>query len=165
MPKRRTKRRVATRILVVAGDEVLLQEDSDPGIPEARWWVTPGGGIDEGEHITEAAVRELWEETGLQVHPAQLRGPVAERDVCHGYSDRILLQHETFWRIDVEHFVPTPGALTATEQQRMQAQAWFPIDALPEVVWPASLATLLAWAGGEPIWLGQMEESTVPVTP
>lgn len=163
MPKRRVKRRRATRVLVVADREVLLQEDSDRGIPGSRWWVTPGGGVDDGETLREAAVRELWEETGLQVAASELRGPMAEREVCHGYSDRILIQHETFFRVDVERFEPDPGGLTATERQRMQRQAWFLVDELPDVVWPARLGDLLAWEGGEPLQLGQVEESTVAV--
>ncbi|WP_297747516.1 NUDIX hydrolase [uncultured Tessaracoccus sp.] len=163
MPTRRVKRRRATRVLVVAGDEVLLQEDSDPGVAGSRWWVTPGGGVDDGESLREAAVRELWEETGLEVAASELRGPVAEREVHHGYSDRILIQHETFFRVDVERFEPDPAGLTPTERQRMQRQAWFCLGALPEVVWPSRLGELLAWEGGGPMQLGQVEESTVPV--
>nr|WP_231974366.1 NUDIX domain-containing protein [Tessaracoccus timonensis] len=162
MPTRRVKRRRATRILVVADDEVLLQEDSDSGIPGSRWWVTPGGGVDSGESLPQAAVRELWEETGLEVAASELRGPVAEREVCHGYSDRILIQHETFFRVDVDRFEPDPAGLTPTERQRMQRQAWFPVDTLPDIVWPARLGELLTWEGGGPLQLGKIEESTVP---
>lgn len=161
MPSRRVKRRRAARVLVVADDHILLQQDSDPGVPGVRWWVTPGGGIDDGETPIEAAVRELWEETGLEATPSQLQGPVAERHVRHGYSDRILLQHETFFRVDVAWFEPAPQGLTSTELQRMQGHTWHRLDALPDVVWPASLADLLAWTGGATIQLGDMDESTV----
>ncbi|MGW1771307.1 NUDIX hydrolase [Streptomyces sp. NPDC002104] len=42
-----------------------------------RWrgWVAPGGKVDEGETPREAAVREVFEETGLVVEP--LRAPAA----------------------------------------------------------------------------------------
>jgi putative (di)nucleoside polyphosphate hydrolase len=32
---------------------------------EGDWWQMPQGGIDEGEALREAALRELWEETGV----------------------------------------------------------------------------------------------------
>lgn len=33
---------------------------------QGRWWQMPQGGIDEGEAASEAARRELWEETGVR---------------------------------------------------------------------------------------------------
>jgi putative (di)nucleoside polyphosphate hydrolase len=35
---------------------------------EGDWWQMPQGGIDEGEDLWEAALRELWEETGVPRH-------------------------------------------------------------------------------------------------
>lgn len=32
---------------------------------EGDWWQMPQGGIDEGEDLRQAALRELWEETGV----------------------------------------------------------------------------------------------------
>jgi 8-oxo-dGTP pyrophosphatase MutT (NUDIX family) len=40
-----------------------------------RWWFTPGGGVHRRETIPAAAVRELFEETGISVGEAEL-GPV-----------------------------------------------------------------------------------------
>lgn len=158
---RRIKHRSAARLLVVADDHVLLQHDSDPGIPGARWWITPGGGIDEGETPEQAAVRELYEETGLVLGLDALMGPVATRHVRHGYSDRILFQHEVFFRVEVDRFDADPVGFTASELERVVGQEWFPLHALPDPVWPATLGRLLAWTGGEPIDLGEMDESTL----
>jgi ADP-ribose pyrophosphatase YjhB (NUDIX family) len=56
--------RTATRALVLdEADRVLLVRMGDG---EGAIWVTPGGGIEEGETDEEAIRRELREETGLE---------------------------------------------------------------------------------------------------
>ena len=162
--ERPVTRRRGARVIVVAGDEVLLQADTDPGLPGSRFWQTPGGGIDPGEGPAEAAVRELLEETGLAVEVADLGAPLAVRRVTHGYSDRILIQEETFYRIDVERFEPVAAGLTERERQRRVGTDWHRLADLPDPVWPAELAELVAApAAAVPRDLGDVEESTVPV--
>ena len=156
-------RRTGARVIVTTGDEVLLLADSDPGVPGSHWWVTPGGGIDVGEDALTAARRELHEETGLLVDAGALIGPVARRLVTHGYSDRVRIQDEWFFRVEVAPFDVAPAALTAGEQLRLQGHAWFPLHALPPDVWPAQLAQLAAMGVGDFVDLGEMEESTVPI--
>jgi hypothetical protein len=38
--------RETVRVILIGNDRTLLFEDSDPGVPDARWWVTPGGGVE-----------------------------------------------------------------------------------------------------------------------
>jgi 8-oxo-dGTP pyrophosphatase MutT (NUDIX family) len=41
---------------------------------EAEVWVAPGGSVDPHESPADAAVREMWEETGLLVEPTRVLG-------------------------------------------------------------------------------------------
>ena len=149
---------------MLSDDSILLLADSDPGVPGSGWWVTPGGGIDDGEDAREAAAREAHEETGLPVRIDDVEGPVAVRVVVHGYSDRILCQHETFFRARVERFDPEPVAWSDRERERLQGFRWWPTAELPEPLWPATLRTLIDWEGAGALDLGTMDESPVPLT-
>ncbi|MEN9714755.1 MAG: hypothetical protein RJA35_222 [Actinomycetota bacterium] len=55
-----------------AGELLMMNTHWDPGTGLPPRWLTPGGGIDPGESILAAAVRELFEETGLVVEPEAL---------------------------------------------------------------------------------------------
>src|SRR5262249_29358729 len=49
--------------------QILLVKQADTGS-----WVTPGVAIEPGETPAEAAVREMWEETGLWIEPVRILG-------------------------------------------------------------------------------------------
>jgi 8-oxo-dGTP diphosphatase len=68
---KRLRQLVGTRVILIPGarvvienklGQVLLQHRADFGI-----WGIPGGSAEEGETISEVIVREVWEETGLQL--------------------------------------------------------------------------------------------------
>jgi mutator protein MutT len=54
---------VAVGVLLLDGDRVLLVRRARP--PQSGRWTVPGGGVELGETLEQAAVRELREETGL----------------------------------------------------------------------------------------------------
>lgn len=60
---------IGFQVVVKDGDRVLLTKREDYEV-----WCLPGGGIEPGETCTEAAVREMKEETGLDVTITRLVG-------------------------------------------------------------------------------------------
>jgi ADP-ribose pyrophosphatase YjhB (NUDIX family) len=56
---------LAVNVAVIDGDRVLLTRREDFEV-----WCLPGGTVDEGESLAEAATREVREETGLDVRLA-----------------------------------------------------------------------------------------------
>lgn len=50
-------------------------------------WCLPGGGMESGESVTEACVREVWEETGLHIHVKRLVGVYSHSDQLVVYAD------------------------------------------------------------------------------
>lgn len=162
-------RRETVRLLLIEpANRVLLFEDSDPGLPSRpTFWITPGGGIDPGESAEQAAVREVAEETGHLLSPDALRGPIADRRVVHGYSDKIVEQREIFYSAAVVPFTVVTDGHTEDEQLSMLGHRWWKLDELratTERIWPADLHRLLAAVlDGDrlPITLDAAEESTV----
>ncbi len=147
---------------------LLLFSDSDPGLPGSHWWITPGGGVEPGESDREGAVREVAEETGLRVPETSLVGPLAEREVVHGYTDVVVSQHEVFFGLVAPAFEVDVSGHTEEERLTMTRHRWWTRDELAstdETVWPASLLEL--WSamerGDDFFDLGRQEESTVPV--
>jgi 8-oxo-dGTP pyrophosphatase MutT (NUDIX family) len=174
----RRRRRTARVLLIDDRDRVLLFADTDPGLPESRWWMTPGGGVDSGETELEAAVRELEEETGLQVGPDALLGPTLVRPVWHGYTDVVIDQEDVWFACWVPAFEVSHAGHTEEERLTMGTHRWWTrseLAATDEELWPADLLEL--WADAEerrtaaargegprpPVIGGAVEESTVPV--
>jgi ADP-ribose pyrophosphatase YjhB (NUDIX family) len=57
-----------TGVVIEDGRILLLNQDTDTG----RSWSLPGGKVEEGEPLATALVREMREETGLDVEPGRL---------------------------------------------------------------------------------------------
>lgn len=60
------RQRVAAYAVITRGQEILLCRLA-PKVSSRETWHLPGGGVDFGEHPADAVVREVREETGLDV--------------------------------------------------------------------------------------------------
>lgn len=120
--------RVATRALVLdEADRVLLVR---MGEGDRAIWVTPGGGVEEGESDEQAIGRELLEETGLDEY---VLGPHVWTRTAHvplgggrwdGETERVYL-------VRAPAFEPAPH-LTADElrSEGLTGIRWWTVDEL-----------------------------------
>jgi len=106
---------------------ILLEKRSDNGM-----WGPPGGGIEPGESVAQAAVREVREETGLTVEVTRLLGVYSEPvDRIVRYADNGDVRHLV--DVVVEGVIRT-GTLARSAESR--ALAFFPPTGLPDDVTP-----------------------------
>jgi ADP-ribose pyrophosphatase YjhB (NUDIX family) len=112
-----------------------------------RGWYLPGGAVDAGETLAEAALRELREETGV------LPGAGAAPELFAIYHNRRdhLRDHVALYRLSAV-LVPE-GALRPNREIR--EARFFAVDALPEETTPATRRRLAELAGESeiaPLW-------------
>jgi 8-oxo-dGTP diphosphatase len=132
------------RIIIIRGGRLAAIERFRQG---RQYWVLPGGGVEAGETIAQAAVREAAEELGVSVRLGALRAIVHGRDE----SGR-RMRHWCFdaaAESDNIMVVGGPEADGPPERGTYKA-VWLSLDRLePKRMWPSALAELLAAGGGK----------------
>lgn len=140
--------RDAVRVLLLHDHKLLLMciENYDistiEGSRNQRFWCTIGGKIEPGESLPTAALREIYEETGLSSAEITL-GPVV------WYSEVNLVLKGVLTCLKESFIVATTNnnkvALcqpTADEQQTVKTLTWFSlaqITSCPDVIFPREL--------------------------
>jgi ADP-ribose pyrophosphatase YjhB (NUDIX family) len=114
----------AAGIITDADGRVLLQRRGDR---ERDVWGFPGGAVELGESVADAAIREVAEETGLRVEVVSLLGVYSNYPDEYPNGDRVQSISAVFQcRV-------LGGTLTADGDETLEL-GYFRLDALPPLV-------------------------------
>jgi ADP-ribose pyrophosphatase YjhB (NUDIX family) len=118
-------------VLLDSDDRILLFHTSDPTMPEiGEWWELPGGGVEDGESYSQTASREIAEETGFALAPAEFGSPTWRRDSTYVRRHVRFWQHEVVVIARVPGSGPVPGAegRTPHELEEYDAHRWWSVE-------------------------------------
>jgi ADP-ribose pyrophosphatase YjhB (NUDIX family) len=116
--------KIAVNALVFNGQgEVLLAKRTDNGL-----WCIPGGHVDLGETLSQACVRELYEETGLRSEVIRLVGAYSDpQNSLH------ISQGPEWHTVRVSFLCEITGGTMTTSDETSEIR-YFPIGKLPLLI-------------------------------
>lgn len=118
---------VAAYVMMVNDkNELLLARRINTGYRDG-FYDMPAGHLEDGETLTEAAARELLEETGVKASVEDFEFV----EVLHRKSTENRVYIDFFFRVK-----RWEGEPSIQETDKCDHMAWFPMDALPENIVP-----------------------------
>lgn len=110
--------------LIIEDGRVLLARHFDLTIRET-YWCMPGGGVEAGESPEQAAIRELKEETNLDIKLVRRIGELALPGVTEGYMTGVTFLAEV---IGGDMSLGHDPEQVSWEDKYLQDVQWLPID-------------------------------------
>ena len=138
------RQRVAAYAVIIRDGHLLLSRFA-PRLTPTELWTLPGGGIEHGEDPRDAVVREVHEETGLDVrvgesaHVFSLHLPDTRRDGRPVDAHSIRLVYEGWVPVDS----PEPRVIEV-DGSTVDA-AWHPVTAVLDGTVPVVSLSLRPW--------------------
>jgi 8-oxo-dGTP pyrophosphatase MutT (NUDIX family) len=133
MSEIRVIERDSARVIVLAArGHLLLLHTTDPAEPErGSCWELPGGGVEQGESVGDAAKRELYEETGIELD--NVGACLAVVEGAFRFNRREYRQREHIFQVEIEAAVDKPAAFDGElERAAHLGHDWWPIaESLP----------------------------------
>jgi 8-oxo-dGTP pyrophosphatase MutT (NUDIX family) len=141
-------KRTGARILLIDSDErVLLIHERTGDDAQYTHWLTPGGGVEDGEDLPTAAVREVYEETGLRVELALDAPQVYVRDRIWSWRELTFDQTDHYFAVRIVAGLPVePAGLTEVEASLLLGYRWWSVEELrasTETIEPPVIADLV----------------------
>ena len=125
--------------LISENDRILLVERGQP--PLAGWWSLPGGIVEAGERLEDALLREVREETGLEV---SIQGIATVFERIMPDASGVCEYHYVL----VDFFCSVRGGELRAGSDSKQA-AWCDVERLEELaLTPGTAAVIKACRGG-----------------
>ena len=94
---------------------LLLTRRAESLAKHSGQWALPGGRVDEGESPQEAALRELHEEVGLRLDPAQVLGRLDDYASRSGF----VITPVVVWAGAARDIVPNPAEVASVHRVRL----------------------------------------------
>jgi 8-oxo-dGTP pyrophosphatase MutT (NUDIX family) len=124
-------RRKTARVLPVRPDgKVLLLHGWDPLRPHTPYWFTIGGGVEPGETVKQAGIRELREEVGILLPADQLGEPMATNEIEFEWGGCPIIQHQTFFAVGVDAVEVSFVNQEQLELETISDHGWWHADEL-----------------------------------